>query len=94
MLDSNGIVFDELQIEELEMMETRIIEKSKKIYNTPEPCIIYRTCIINEMHSQIKKNIEKRLDTGEKSITKKDLLKEVPDLILPERCEKIIKLLV
>ena len=42
----------------LPLKEKVIIEKSKELYNEDEPCIIYRTAIINKTGLELLKKVE------------------------------------
>lgn len=56
--DDNNNKILEVNLLKLPIKEKAIIEKSIKLYNEDEPCIIYRTAIINRVGLELSKKIE------------------------------------
>lgn len=65
LCDENQKIIDKRIVKEFEIREDYIINQSISRFSTDEPCIIYRTCIINSVlikleeffRNQIKNNI-------------------------------------
>ncbi len=60
-------------IREFEVKESYIIEDSIERYSTNEPCIIYRTCIINSVYIQLDDLFRKLLNDNISKIKKEEL---------------------
>lgn len=90
LFNTDENVLDELYIKDFNVKEDFIINKSITKYNTDEPCIIYRTCIINEVYLKLDEYFRSELNRGVKEIKVRDFPSYLIDsLDLPYNVNKM-----
>ena len=78
LLNEQDCVLGMKKAVELEFNEEYVISVSKQKYGTDEPCIIYRTCIVNEVISQLD-DFVLRCKSEKKDVIN---IEELPDEIM------------
>lgn len=69
------------KLSSLPLKEEKIIEKSKDLFNDPEPCIIHRSFVIKKMLMEISEYLEEVLPEGKGQIMCDKIPNSVSELI-------------
>ena len=78
LLDESKTIIDERTVDDIILKEEYIIAESKKKYGTNEPCIIYRTCIADDVHLQLNEFFKECMSNNKNQIS----IDEIPEIIL------------
>lgn len=81
MLNKNRELLMETTVQDIVLKEEYIIATSTEKYGTDEPCIIYRTCIADDIHLQINQILQKVLEQGKDEINYSELPTDIVDSI-------------
>ena len=72
LLDESKTIIDEITVDDIILKEEYIIAESKK------PCIIYRTCIADDVHLQLNEFFKECMSNNKNQIS----IDEIPEIIL------------
>ena len=75
------------------LKEKYIIAQSTEKYGTDEPCIIYRTCIADDLHLQLSELFKKLMDDNINEVSVDDIPKELSYNIELDEAVKYIGLI-
>lgn len=81
MLNKEKELLLETTVQEIVLKEEYIIATSTEKYGTDEPCIIYRTCIADDIHLQINQLLQKVIEQGKNEIHYNELPADIVNSI-------------
>jgi glutamyl-tRNA reductase len=82
ILDIAGSKLDKLQLNELEIDEDYILNRSREEYDNEEPCVIIRTCVRNDIYSKFNIFIKKMISEKKTEILIEDLPQSFKDCFI------------
>lgn len=91
-INKNGITGFRCKFNSLPLKEEKIIEKSKELFNDPEPCIIHRSFVIKKVLMEIGEYLEEVLPEGKGQILCENIPNSIRELLCLSKDVLIIKL--
>ncbi len=93
LLDEARSLVKDISIDDIILKEKYIIAQSTEKYGTDEPCIIYRTCIADDLHLQLSELFKKLMDDNINEVSVDDIPKELSYNIELDEAVKYIGLI-
>ncbi|HEY9063085.1 MAG TPA: hypothetical protein VIO64_21700 [Pseudobacteroides sp.] len=91
-ISENGRTELQCRLNSLPLKEEKIIEKSRELFNDPEPCIIHRSFAIKKVLMEIGEYLEEVLPEGKGQIMCENIPNSIIDLLCISKDVLMIKL--
>ncbi|WP_333887888.1 hypothetical protein [Clostridium sp.] len=82
VLDIAGSKINESQLNELEIAEAYILNRSREEYDNEEPCVIIRTCVRNDVYNKFNIFIKRMISEKKTEILIEDLPQAFKDCFI------------